>query len=199
KTYEADMRHLIDNYIQAEDSRAISPFQDMSLIDIIVKSGIAEAISKMPGGIKGSKQAVSETIENNVRQKIIKDHLLDPAFFEEMSKLLDEIIKERRANAIDYEEYLKKIADIAAKVQSGKSEKTPDDIKTPAQRALYNNLGKSEALALKLHDAILRVKPDGWRGNEPRENAIKAALYEILQDFGEVERIFDIVKQQREY
>jgi len=31
KTYEADMRHLIDTYIQAEDSRRIDPFGDQSL------------------------------------------------------------------------------------------------------------------------------------------------------------------------
>jgi type I restriction enzyme R subunit len=199
KAYEADMRHLIDNYIQAEDPRNISPFGELSLIELIVKSGIADAINSMPPGIKGSKQAVAETIENNVRQKIIKDHLIDPAFFEEMSTLLNAVIKERRDNAITYEEYLKKIAAIASKVQAGKTGTTPDAIRTPAQRALYNNLGKDETLALTIHERIMKVKPDGWRGNEPRENMIKGALYEILKDFAEVERIFTIVKQQAEY
>lgn len=199
KTYEADMRHLIDNYIQADEPRLISPFGDLSLIELIVNSGIADAINSMPKGTQGNKQAVAESIENNVRQKIIKNHLIDPAFFEEMSTLLNEVIKERRANAISYEEYLKKIADIAAKVQTGKTGATPDAIKTPAQRALYNNLDKDEKMALTIHEKILLVKPDGWRGNEPRENMIKGALYEILKDFAEVERIFTIVKQQAEY
>lgn len=199
KTYEADMRHLIDHYIQAEDPRQISPFGDLSLIELIVNSGIADAINSMPQGIKGSKQAVAETIENNVRQKIIKDHLTDPAFFEEMSTLLNAVIKERKDNAISYEEYLKKIADIASKVQSGKTDTMPNAIKTSAQRALYNNLGKDEKLALSVHEKIIQIKPDGWRGNEPRENVIKAGLYEILHDFTEVERIFTIIKQQAEY
>lgn len=199
KTYEADMRHLIDNYIQADEPITISPFGDLSLIEVIVQSGIADAINKMPGSMKGSKQAVAETIENNVRQKIIKDHLLDPAFFEEMSTLLEEVIKERKAKALDYEEYLKKIADIAAKVQSGKADQTPENIRTPGQRALFNNLGRNEKLAIDIHETILRVRPDGWRGNEPRENVIKRALYEILNDTAEVERIFNIVKQQTEY
>jgi type I restriction enzyme R subunit len=199
KTYEADMRHLIDNYIQAEDPRQISPFGDLSLIELIVKSGIVDAINSMPKGIKGSKQAVAETIENNVRQKIIKDHLIDPAFFEEMSTLLNAVIKERKENAISYEEYLKKIADIASKLQTGKAGSTPNAIRTPAQRALYSNLGKNEQLALAIHHKIIQVKPDGWRGNEPRENVIKAGLYELLKDFAEVERIFTIIKQQAEY
>lgn len=199
KAYEADMRHLIDNYIQAEDPRQISPFGDLSLIELIVKSGIADAINSMPKGIKGSKQAVSETIENNVRQKIIKDHLIDPAFFEEMSKLLNAVIKERKQNAISYEEYLKKIEDIASKVQAGNTGSTPVAIRTPAQRALYNNLNKDEALALALDAEVKYVKPDGWRGNEPKERVIKAALFNILKNEDEVERIFSIIKEQREY
>jgi len=199
KAYEADMRYLIDNYIQADEPRQISPFGDLSLIELIVKSGIADAINSMPKGMQGNKQQVAETIENNVRQKIMKDHLFDPVFFEEMSALLDVIIAERRANAISYEEYLRKIADLAAKVQSGKTSSTPDAIKTPAQRSLYNNLNHDKDLALAIHQKVLKVKPDSWRGNGPRENIIKGGLYEILKDFDEVERIFTIIKLQAEY
>jgi type I restriction enzyme R subunit len=199
KTYEADMRHLIDNYIQADDSKVISVFGDLSLLQIITKSGIAEAINGMPEGIKGSHQAVAETIENNVRQKIIKDFLLDPAFFNEMSVLLGEIIKERKANAISYEEYLKRIAELVAKVNEGKTEATPEKIKTSGQRALFNNLEKNEELALTIHNKVLEIKPDSWRGNAPRENSIKAGLYAILKDELEVERIFAIIEKQSEY
>ena len=92
KAYEADMRHLIDNYIQADEPRLISPFGDIPLIELLVKSGITDVLNSLPKGIKGNQQAVAETIENNVRQKIIKEHLIDPAFFEEMSTLLNEII-----------------------------------------------------------------------------------------------------------
>lgn len=200
KTYEADMRHLIDNYIQAEESRKISPFNDMSLIDLIVKTGIAEAINSLPDGIKGNHQAVAETIENNVRQKIIKDHLIDPEFFNEMSTLLNAVIEERRKNAISYEDYLKKIADLATNVNAGKKGDMPKALKSPGLRALYNNLGKNEALAIAIHNKIMAVKPDNWRDNDgPREKLVKGAIYEILQDFSEVERIINIVKQQAEY
>ena len=199
KTYEADMRHLIDNYIQADDPQQISPFGDIPLIELIVKSGISDAVNSLPKGIKGSKQAVSETIENNVRQKIIKDHLIDPAYYENMSTLLNEIIKERKSNALDYEEYLKKIAELATKVQTGTSGDIPAAIKTPAQRSLYNNLNKNESLALEIHNAINLVRPDGWRGNEPKERVIKQKLFLILKDEIEVERIFGIIKLQQEY
>ena len=195
KAYEADMRHLLDSYIQADDSKVISPFGDMPLIEIIVKSGIADAINNLPGGIKNNKDAVAETIENNVRSKIIRDHLLDPAYFEKMSKLLDELIKRRKEKALEYKEYLKEIAALANKVV-GQAAVT---MNTAAKRALYNNLESNESLALQIDAAVRVVKPADWRGNQARENIIKEAIWKIVNDTEEVERIFDIVMQQSEY
>jgi type I restriction enzyme R subunit len=87
KSYEADMRFLIDTFIQASDSKRIDPFEDQSLLDIIINSGIADAVNSLPEGIRSQPEAVAETIENNVRQKIIQEHLNNPAFFDKMSVL----------------------------------------------------------------------------------------------------------------
>jgi type I restriction enzyme R subunit len=193
------MRHLIDTYIEADEPRKISPFDKMSLMELIVKSGIANAINNQLGGIKASKDAVAETIENNVRSKIIKEHLSDPAYYQKMSALLEEIIAARNAKAIEYETYLKKIAELAAKVQAGHAEDTPKTLNTPGRRALYNNLNRDEEIALKIDEVVKKTRPDGWRGVLPREQVIKAGLYGVLQDRGEVERIFLIIKQQSEY
>lgn len=199
KPFEADMRFLIDNYIQADPSLRIDPFDNQSLLDIIIKSGIAKAVNQLPEGIKASKEAVAETIENNVRQKIIKEHLIDPAYFEEMSKLLNTIIAELRNKKISYEEYLKKMADLAGKVTNTKRDDMPDSIKSPAQRALFNNLNKNEMLALKIDAAVRKVKQVDFRGDERKENLIKYEIYQILKDEKETERIFAIIKAQYEY
>lgn len=218
KTYEADMRHLIDTYIQAEEPETISQFGDMSLIDIIVKTGIADAVNSLPKGIKRNKEAVAETIENNVRKKIIKEHLVDPAFFDEMSKLLYEIIKERKANALSYEEYLNEIAELAKQVNEGKSDETPEVLVTIAQRALYNNLGKDENLAIQIDKAVKISKRDDWRGHLAKEREIKASIYKQLISYqketrkdvaneppepygieNKVEMIFKIIREQKEY
>lgn len=220
KAYEADMRHLIDTYIEADEPRKISPFDNMGLLDLIVKTGIANAIAAQLGGLKGNRSAIAETIENNVRRKIIKEHLNDPAYYEKMSALLDEIIAARKAKAIEYEEYLKRIAALARKVEAGVADDVAEPLKrSPALRAIYNNLqstpgakvaaepaGKYDAgadeklkLAMRIDEAIRRVRPDGWRGVQPREQVIKAELYRILRDEAEVERIFLIVKAQRDY
>ena len=111
--------------------RKISRFDNLSLLDLIVKTGIADAITTQLGGLKGNKTAIAETIENNVRSRIIKERLNDPAFYEKMSALLDEIIEARKAKAIEYEEYLKRIAELAKKVEAGQSEDTPPQLNTP--------------------------------------------------------------------
>jgi type I site-specific deoxyribonuclease, HsdR family len=197
KPFEADMRHLIDTYIQADEPRKISPFDDLPLLELIVKTGIADAIDKQLGALKGNKNAVAETIENNVRSKIIKQHLSDPEFFEKLSALLDEIIKTRKAKALKYEEYLKEIAELVKKVVAGKADDTPVRLDTPGKRALYNNLNNDEELALKIDDTVKQVRPDGWRGVQSREQVIKAALYGILQNVDEVERTFNIIAEHK--
>ena len=137
-----------------------------------------------------------------------------------MSTLLDEIIAARKARAIEYEEFLKRIADLAKNVQAGHAEDAPAQLDTPGRRALYNNLrqiASSEParmaasasaaaagnelldLALKLDYVVKSVRPDGWRGVQAREQIVKSALYGVLQDVAAVERIFLIVKAQPEY
>ena len=199
KAYEADMRYLIDTYIRADEARPISDFDNIGLLELIVKSGIADAINSLPKGIK-SQEAVAETITNNIRSKILQQKANDPAFYERMSEVLDDVLADLRARRDTYEEFLQKIADLAKRVQAGKSSDTPDALDTPAKRALYNNLGNDLELALAI-DAEVRLRaPAAFRGNQPKENIIKQSLLPLLgNDVSEVERIFAIIKAQQEY
>ena len=108
----------------------------------------------------------------------------------------------------------------------GNRERRPDlvithhKLDTPGKRALYNNLKPSDGplrhsaedvtgyddsgdpvldLALCIDKTVKKVRPDGWRGIQSREHVIKAALYDILQDIAEVERLFVIIKAQADY
>lgn len=217
KPFEADMRHLIDTYIEASESRKISPFDNLGLLDLIVKTGIGQAIAEKLGEMKGNQGAVAETIENNVRSKIIKENLTDPAYFAKMSALLDEIIKLRKEKAIEYEEYLKRIGELAIKVHAGKAQGTPQALNTLGKLALYNNLipnntlcepatpyGPSSGdaildLALKIDSAIKQARPDGWRGVQAKEMIVKQAMHNVLNSVQEVERLFPIIVAQKEY
>ena len=214
KAYEADMRHLINTYIEADEPRKISPFDNIGLLELVTKLGILDAIKEGLSGLKGNREAIAETIENNVRSKIIKEQLTDPAYYEKMSTLLDEVIAARKAKAIDYEEYLRRIGEIAVNVEKGHSDETPEQLNTPGKRALYNNLKKPTVptndrnaaedaptygdpaltLALQIDETVQRVKPDQFRGHQAKENEIKRALLPLLgNDLVEVERIFKII------
>jgi type I restriction enzyme R subunit len=218
KPYEADMRHLIDTYIEAQAPRKISPFEGIGLLDLIVKTGIANAIAEQLADMKGNEASIAETIENNVRSKILKEQLTDPAYFAKMSALLDEIIRLRKQKAIEYEDYLARIADVAKKVSAGKADDTPVQIKTAGQLALYNTLkdragphaaqeppgpllpaDHSLDSALRLDAAIKSRRPDGWRGVVAKEQMVKQAMYDVLRDIQEVDRLFPIVVAQKDY
>jgi type I restriction enzyme R subunit len=82
--------------------------------------------------------------------------------------------------------------------QAGRTD-LPTSIKTPALRSLYNNLGKDEQMALQIDEAIKRVKQVDFRGDERKENLIKYEIYLLLKDEKEVERIFSIIKEQKDY
>jgi type I restriction enzyme, R subunit len=118
KQYEPAMRHLIDAYIRADPSEVVSEFDDFSLIQLIVERG-TDAVKALPKGIQKNKEAVAETIENNVRKLIIDESPINPKYYERMSELLDALIKERRAGALAYADYLTKVVELTKQVKAG--------------------------------------------------------------------------------
>jgi type I restriction enzyme R subunit len=95
--------------------------------------------------------------------------------------------------------WLGEIAGVPKRIQAGLVEEKPEKLDTTGKRALWNNLGQNEELALKIDAGVREVRPDGWRGVQAREQVIKEAIYKAVQDSAEVERLFLIVKAQGEY
>jgi type I restriction enzyme R subunit len=181
KVYEPAMRHLIDTYIRAEESETISDFDDLSLIALIVERGPA-AVDALPKGIRKSEGAVAETIENNVRRLIVNETPVDPAYYEKMSKLLDALIEQRRQGMLTYQAYLEKIARLTrdAALPGGGPGGYPLGVKSAAQRALYNNLGHDEGLALAVDAAIEASRMDGWRDSTMKAKRVRLAIRAVL-------------------
>src|SRR5712691_4314082 len=182
KMYEPAMRHLIDTYIRAEESKKVSAFDDITLIQLIVKRG-ENGLNDLPQGIANSKGAMAETIENNLRRVITDERPTNPNYYEKMSELLDTLIQERQNQAQEYEQYLARIIELARQVQNPASGTAyPKSLNTRAKRALYDNLGKDEQLAIAVDAAIRRIKKDGWRGNKIKEREVRYAIRDILKD-----------------
>jgi len=204
KAYEPAMRHLIDSYIGAEESKTLSAFDDLSLIQMIVERG-EDVVNNLPDSISGNKQAVAETIENNVRRLIIDETPTNPKYFEKMSILLDELIKERKAETIDYANYLKRIVELtkmAAKPES--TSQYPISMNSRGKRALYDNLDKNEELVVQLDEDLRYKTPEGFRGKTIKERAVKNIIRENLAKYGitgetKVGQIFSIIEKHPEY
>lgn len=199
KMFEPAMRHLIDTYIRAEESEKISAFDDMSLVQLIVERGM-DALDVLPKGIRESKEAVAETIENNLRKLIIDEQPVNPKYYEKMSELLDSLILQRREQALEYEQYLAEMIALAVKVQMPSGGKDyPSTINTGAKRALYDNLNKNNDTALAVDYAVLSSKKDGWRGHKVKEKEVRNAIRRVLNDEQLTDTIFDLVKNQSDY
>ncbi|WP_017232918.1 type I restriction endonuclease subunit R [Pandoraea sp. B-6] len=200
KMYEPAMRHLIDTYIRAEESEKISAFDDLSLIQLIVERGTG-AVDALPKGIRESKEAVAETIENNVRKLIIDEQPINPKYYERMSELLDALIEKRRSDALAYEEYLAEIVELTKQAKNPATGTAyPAALNTAAKRALYDNLGKDETLALNVDSAIRLSRQDNWRGNRMKILMVKNAIKAILDgDEERTEVILELAKNQHEY
>ncbi len=197
------MRHLIDSYIAAEETETISAFSNLSLVELLVKDG-EKALDKLPENIKKNKEAMAETIENNIRKVIIEESPTNPMYYEKMSVLLDELIKHRNTDADAYEEYLKKMVELAIQiVKPETSNEYPFSINTQAKRALYDNLDKDEPLTIAMDSAVIYGKHDDWEGTRSKELYLKNKVVKaVLEEYNKVEvleQIFEIIKQQREY
>lgn len=104
-----------------------------------------------------------------------------------MSSLLDELIQQRKTEAIDYEEYLKKVAQLCQRVTHLEgSGDYPTSLDTNAKRALYDNLDRDEARAIALDNAIRSTKKDNWRGSKIKQREVKNAIKQHLPDADEV-------------
>jgi len=221
KVFEPAMRHLLDTCIRAEESEKVSAFDDMSLVELIVERGEA-ACDELPKGLKENSEAMAETIENNVRKVIIDEMAVNPKYYEKMSELLDELIKARKNQALNYKAYLAKVVELTKKVKKPEMQSSyPASINRPALRALYDNLkdhaastvheapvpfdrgiadDETSRLAVDVDRAIRNVKKADWRGKKFKEKEVRNAIKSVLGgDEQLVDSIFEIVKSQRDY
>ncbi|MCV2366583.1 type I restriction endonuclease subunit R [Roseateles oligotrophus] len=227
KPFEADMRHLINTYIQADPADLLGDLNSLSLTELIIETGIHDAIAKkLNEKGKLSRNAIAESIINNVRKTIIREQLTDPKFYEQMSKLLEDLIQQKIDDTESYEQFLKNAEALAKQLgKQGKGDnKLPPELKGNREAAvLYNNLpdilaastpeSAAEAheeepgygdeclsLALALDKAVREKAPAGWRGDPAREAQVKNAIHPIMKkNKAATLAIFEIIKNQPGY
>jgi len=202
KQYEPAMRHLIDTYIRAEESVTVSEFDDLSLVQLIVERG-AGAVEALPPSIRKKEQAVAETIENNVRRLIIDESPINPKYYEKMSELLDALIAQRKEGALAYKDYLARVVELTRQAKAGPSTGGyPTALNTKAQRALFDNLGRDEAVALRVDQAVRTSMQDDWRSSAMKTKRVRQAIAAALGDDATAEQVqatLELVESQNDY
>ncbi len=208
KVYEPDMRHLLDTYIRAEESETLSNFDNIPLVQLLVEDSDS-AIRTLPAGIRTNEAAIAATIDNNVRRLIVDKSDINPKYYANMSKLLEELIHQRTQGAIDYRAYLSEIEALSAQVNDPNTLTYGARINTNALRALNDNLGdatadRREEMALAIDDAIRRTKKHDWRGTHAKRMEVRNAIAKVIDDqFSnenvDIDTIFDLVMNQNDY
>ena len=209
KAYEPDMRHLIDTYIRAEDSEILSTLGDIPLVELIVQNG-AEALDQLPEGIRTNPAAMQATIENNLRRLIVDRSAVNPKYYEEISHLLDEIIRERRRGAMDYREYLSEIEGLSSQITEPESQaEYPPHINTGPLQAFFNNLDnlpedRRESAARAIDAAIRENRQDDWRDNRFKRMRVRQAIARTIdEEFSDedldVDALLQLAVNQSEY
>ena len=216
KPYEADMRHLLNTYVQADPAADLGNLDSLSLTEAIIKTGIHDAIAhKLNEKGKLSRNAIAEGIINNVRKTIIRDQLTDPRFYAEMSKLLDNLVKQSRADAAAYEAFLQRAEDLVKLLVHKGGGNHPLILNGHSSAiVLFNNLdsipattfqcpaddeGKAK-LAIDIDLAMRENAPAGWRGDDTREKQVLNALFPLMaRDRQATQAIFEIIKNQPDY
>jgi type I restriction enzyme R subunit len=197
----------------------------MSLTELIIKTGIHDAIAqKLNEKGRLSRNAIAEGIINNVRKTIIRDQLTDPRFYEQMSKLLDDLIKQSRADAVAYEAFLMNAEALVKRLAA----KQPEDGIPAALHGnreatvIYNNLPRILAascapvdrvaestaayederlrLAIEIDLTMRERAPAGWKGDQVREAEVLNALFPLLNRNRDATlALFELVKNQPGY
>ncbi len=193
--YDPEMRYLIDHYIVAYETHHIGNLENVTLCDFVefYQKNLVE-------GEQEKRDSVAETIENNIRKKIIEKLHQNPQYFERMSGILERLILERRNGSLSYQQLLERYMELARNVAQPETNSVyPKSINNGALRALYDNCGNDIHLALKIHEAVMEVRQDGFRCNAIKEKKVMHAIANIVGEGDGTERIYAIVKEQEEY
>ena len=104
-----------------------------------------------------------------------------------------------RQQTAEYKETLRKIVQMLKDMKE-ENGTYPPSMNTAGKKALYDNLGKDEALTLRTYIAVRDNAEQGFRESKPRLKTIKNALLEVDGFPTEkVDLILSIIKANEEF
>lgn len=208
KPYEADMRYILDTYIRAQSSKVVNSMADMTLVELLLEGKTTtpvETVKELPGDNK----AKAETIENNLQHEIVKKMGGNSVYYGKLSDMLNDLVQQRKVEAISYEEYLKQVVALAKAILHPEDDDTyPESVRdSAARRMLYDYFDANEVLAMEIDAEIKSSSRPGWHSNKQKRNRVRNAIAECLIQHGytddnaeaKADELLDKVKGLSEY
>ena len=72
RSYQEDMRFILDTYVTARDSTVVSKLDDTPLVELLLDNASTTPIDQILGGITGDDNAKAEIIDANLISEIIR-------------------------------------------------------------------------------------------------------------------------------
>lgn len=183
KQYNAMMRQLLDQYVQAPKSEVLEKLNDFSFLDMIDTDKRYQTHDPIDDILDGEKQAggqpaAAETITASVRSVIIRKRDANPDYYDKLSEKLNKLLEEMRQQTAEYKATLRKLIDLMRAAQ-GNKKTYPAEFDTDGKKALFDNLGEDADLAQRTYEVVKEYAEQGFRNSKPRQRAIRLALRSI--------------------
>lgn len=185
KPYEADMRYILDTYIRAQSSKVVNSMEDMTLVELLLEGKTTTPVDTVRE-LPGDDRAKAETIENNLQHEIVKKMGGNAVYYGKLSDMLNNLVQQRKAEAISYEEYLKQVVALAKAILHPEDDDTyPESVRdSAARRMLYDYFDSDEDLANEIDSAIKNSSRPGWHSNKQKRNRVRNAIADCLVEHG---------------
>lgn len=196
--YDAEMRYLLDQYIDADRSEVLEEMNDFSFLDLIVKKEGDYDVDEKNEKALGGQEGVAETLVANSRRVINRKREQNPAEYERLSEQINRLLKEMREGILEYKDFLRQIVEINEALRHGEKSTDPR-INSDLKKAFYDNLGNNADLAMKVNETAVRYAAPGFEDNANFRRSLRMRLNEALQgDEEQLEKVFRICVAYKE-
>ena len=168
------MRHLIDTYIQAEDSAADLGFRRpvAGRADRRRAAPTPSTRSRRDRGRPGRGRR--DDREQRPQARSSTRSPINPRYYERMSTLLDALIEQRRRDAICYRDYLERVPSWRAQSSAGRTAtRTPRRSTPPPSGPCTTTSGTTRRPPSRVDEAVRRRAQDGWRDNPIKTRRVR--------------------------
>ena len=165
-----------------------------------------KAIDSLPKNIKQNERSVAEVLAANMRKMIISERPNNPAYFDKMSELLNQLLEEQKSGKMQYKELIEKLIEKLKEARSTVRKRYPSAIDTKGKQALYDNLCENEELTTRVHETIQYNARDGFRdmdgSGQRKMKALRKAVESTLRDSNQedkIDNIMQVIVANKEY